>query len=212
MDAVVLTLHDITSSVYQSVADLLTGDGDASEIMEDLDLAERAIVETRDYMSQIRTTRDAVAIQLLHANALHIIDHLTRLIRRGRMQDRRRDVASEPEMHQSAGRLAKVMTQPIESVESWTRINHELERLWKEIDQRMEPFRQRSIARSEPGKAGADRTIASLDAFRWLRRVFYHAWRIAFHLDPTTDQTAILGEHRTSLEHDPDAFSHDRLH
>jgi phosphate:Na+ symporter len=64
-------------------------------------------------------------------------------------------------------------------------VNQRLESLWRQLDERIEPFRRETIDQTSAGETTTDGAIARLDAIRWLRRITYHAWRIVYHLSKT---------------------------
>lgn len=211
LDAVQGTLQELAATVFRSMAILLTGRGDPDSARRALEEAERAIAETREYLGRIQTASGSSSIQSLHANALHVVDHLVRLVRRGRMQDQQHEVQSDKEMRQLGNRLAAAMGPLIESEGSSIPFSQGVESVWNEIDRKMEPFRHQAISESARGTAGTNQTIASLDAYRWLRRVSYHAWRIAFHLDPTTAKSSESPEFNDVLD-DDDVFLQNHSH
>ncbi len=208
MTAVQTTLLETVSHVFQSLSMLLTSERDHGDAMDELADAQQAVSQIQQYISEIQTTDQSHDIQSNHARAIHLVDHLMRLVRRAQMQDPLRTLHSETELRQLATDLAAILKKtpsPLKSDDPTIQsLQNELDAFWAKTDARMEPYRREMISRSMPGKADTIRTIARLDAFRWLRRVSYHASRIAVHLNPATERFAESQLPSTRIEDDPD--------
>ena len=207
--AVHSTLQEIVSTVFQSLSVLIDDESDKGDAYALLDKAEKAVVETQQYIGRIQTSQESADVHSELARSLHMIDHSVRLIRRARMSDRLRTVHSDNEMRAMAKSLASVLRQPITDDQSYEMMNNQLDTLWKSIDQKMESVRRKIISRSTDDVGGTNRTIANLDAFRWLRRVSYHALRISVHLNAAADTTIGPAAPVDAIEDDPDMFLHD---
>ncbi|MGB7346959.1 MAG: Na/Pi symporter [Pirellulaceae bacterium] len=205
--AVQATLVELAETIFRSFAVRLVTEGDVQEMLSKLDGTDQAIAETRDYMSRIQTGGSSNEVQFAYSRSLHIIDHTARLLRRMKMQERFETARLDDTMQPFMQRLANAIAEPVVNDKSHVAVNQDLATLWKEIDQQMEPYRTRTIMESGVGIKKTNQSIASLDAFRWLRRVAYHAWRICHHLDATNDPAIEREVLANDLENDPDACS-----
>jgi phosphate:Na+ symporter len=203
IDSVEATLRELASVVFQVLAGHLSITGQAAKSDWRLDEVQQAVDETRVYLSQMKGLDINDGSSLKRASALHLLDHLGRLIRRCRMTERFRHVRSDQELREIGNRLATAIVADTEASEDMTLLNTNLERLWSRIDDRIEPFRRETIQRSTRGSLTTEQTISRLDAIRWLRRVCYHAWRIAYHLDPKI-RSELMQETELTIEGEPE--------
>jgi phosphate:Na+ symporter len=64
-------------------------------------------------------------------------------------------------------------------------------------------FRDATLRRAADRALSAEEALARLDAMRWLHRVSYHLWRIAFHLGPNAaPEPRPLDEAKTDVAED----------
>ncbi len=185
IDSVEATLRELASILFQVLVSQLSITGQPAKSDSRLDEVQQAVEETRVYLSQMKELDINESSSSRRASMLHVLDHLARLIRRCRMTERFRHVRSDQELREIGNRLSTAIAADGETSEAMTLLNTNLEQLWTRIDERIEPFRRETIQRTIRGGTTTDQTLASLDAIRWLRRVCYHTWRIAYHLDPT---------------------------
>ena len=191
------TIRDLATSAFKTLAELIENlHVDAGERLDRID---EAVEETRIYLSQIQRA-DHDQVRDREQTALHVLDHLSRLLRRCHAQERLSRVRVETELTRYADELAAALQeiqQPpdsIDSVDAFSGSNSRLEPLWNEIDRRIEPHRREMLERAVEQSATIEDALSSLDSIRWLRRVIYHTWRIANHLDRTVESTTFREE------------------
>lgn len=182
VDAVAATLSETAKHVFDLMGRVLRSSIDEDERTLLLDQTEEAIEETRVYLAQIPIANESPKVRSRHVACLHILDHLSRMIRRGRMAQRGQQLLDDQSFRSLASRVGKMLC-------DWSQ--HEafpdesepiLRAMWNEIDSSTEPFRKGALAQAAAGERTTDETLQSLDSIRWLRRVVYHAWRITHHL------------------------------
>ncbi|MEX1229193.1 MAG: Na/Pi cotransporter family protein [Planctomycetaceae bacterium] len=185
------TLVDVTRVVFSALASLLKKSDLHRLATEQLaydriDEAELAIAETRRYLSQNRIHGMNEKTSQRFTAALHVLDHLHRLIKRCHKKKRIEAIRNDGELSDVSEELIAAFNGDFSQPEQMTALHAKVKQLWTQLGRRIEPFRYDVIARTALGEATTDEAIRRLDAIRWLRRVCYHAYRIAHHLLPAT--------------------------
>ncbi len=184
IENVLITLRDVSQLVFASLASLLTLPEGRKIAWGRIDEAALAIDEIRSYLTRIN---DPVAVEsgfLQKVAALHILDHLTRMIARIRKLGRLEAVLSEAELSTIIAKLASLLDRRLAETDKIGDTNRELKQLWTEIDLRSDRYRHEAIERTVQGKVKLEELIAQLDAIRWLQRITQHALRITHYLSP----------------------------
>lgn len=136
----------------------------------------------RDFAVQIgsRSEESHLATDRIFA-CLHIIDHVERLIERVSDLSRARSALSNSQLAEQAKRLAASTGQLAEGIAlaDAGSAREALRRIATALEDDKSGFRAKAIASAASGKLSASELDHALDAQRWLRRVAYHAWRIA---------------------------------
>jgi phosphate:Na+ symporter len=104
--------------------------------------------------------------------ALHVIDHAERLIERSRDEKRARHARQMPEFTALTREVRIALNEGGLGV---------LEEIATTLEEDRSGFRARLIAKATQGGISADQLDQGLDCHRWLRRVVYHAWRLAVY-------------------------------
>ena len=203
IESVLATLNDLATVVFSSLATLLESNSGKTQALARLDEAEQAVLETRHYLNQINATADNERLLNRNLMALHVLDHLARLIVRSRKEDRLKTARTDPELAPTSAQLAKALAHPFGDVKRMNEMNWQLERLWLDLDERIEPYRRQVLAHTAWGDVTTDQAIDRLDAIRWLRRAGYHAWRIVYHLAAPAESPEREDE-ATRLEQEPE--------
>jgi phosphate:Na+ symporter len=181
LESVQATLNQIVRIVFSELVTLLQSRESPQVFKDALQEAEQATLKTTEYLDRIRAHEtDKVASQQQIA-AYHILDHLSRLLVRVGNEERIKTVVRDAELFQ----LGEKLTSAINSVNQsgFTFDNAKaIENVWVELEQLAEPFRHEIIERTIHDGSSLELTFHRLDAIRWLRRIAYHAWRIAFHM------------------------------
>ncbi len=184
IESVVVTLKEVSQLCFTSLATLLSSPEGKREAWERIDESDRAVVEVRTYLNRIN---DPVSVESgfrQKVSALHILDHLTRMIARTRKLGHLEAVLSELELSTIIARLANLLERSLSNSEEIANTNQELKQLWTDIDLRSDRYRQDAIERTAKGNAKAEELAARLDAIRWLQRITQHALRITHYLSP----------------------------
>ncbi|MDA0832034.1 MAG: Na/Pi symporter [Planctomycetota bacterium] len=189
IESVYATLVDVARVVFASLTSLLRRSEMHRMATEQLaydriEEAEQAVAETRRYLSQNRFGNMNEETAHRFTVALHVLDHLHRLIKRCKKRKRIRQVREDDEFSETCEGLTAALSCEFSQPEQMAKIHEKLKLIWIQLGRRMEPFRHEIIARTALGDSTTDEAIHRLDAIRWLRRICYHAYRITHHLLP----------------------------
>ncbi len=151
----------------------------------------------REFALQIGSTTDDESFEsrIIFAS-LHELDHIERLIERARDHRRAQNTTKQPDFSSLTNRAQTLLYQLAN--QSATGLLPatvaDIEKLAIELEEDKAGFRSRLITRSINGDLSADQLDKNLDSHRWLRRLVYHAWRIAYYQE--TSSIAARGRRR----------------
>ncbi len=182
IENLLVTLRDVSQLVFRSLASLLSSPESRNLAWARMDEADRAIDETRRYLNRINDPISVESGFRQKVAALHILDHLTRLIARIRKLGRLEAVLSEVELSMIIAKLARLLERGLAETDTIGDTNRELKQLWIEIDLKSDRYRHEAIERTVKGQVKVEELIAQLDAIRWLQRITQHALRITHYL------------------------------
>jgi len=186
---VLATLEDLSKITFKELGELLGQTGSRDQFVDKIRRVQDATQQTKAFLDRLVTL--ASDPQVHHANiaAYHVLDHLSRLLVRAAKHDRILSVSADPELQILSETLSRAMIRSsIDGITDTTK--SALEKIWLELDQRVEPYRHEMIEKSVKEHVTTDETLSRLDGIRWLRRIAYHAWRISFHLCSATRSTS----------------------
>ncbi len=184
LDALGTTLADLTATTFEMVLQLLSVTrtlGVEARVAE----MRQALSETRNYVESIRSSPHAGWVYHRHLSAMHVIDHLDRLADRCNESERWATLKEDPELATIARELAPAVNEARKALVHGERELSEggLEAAWETLQDRGRTYREAVLEQVAAGAVDAAEGIERLDAVRSARRVGYHAWRIAHHLN-----------------------------
>jgi phosphate:Na+ symporter len=184
LDALGTTLSDLTATTFEMILQLLSVTGTRG-VEARVSQVRQALSETRDYVESIRSSPDEGWTSRRHLSAMHVIDHLDRLADRCAEAERWETLKEDPQLAMITRGLAPAVDNVREALVHGERIVDEegLEAAWQALQHQGSEYRERVLERVAAGGLDAVEGIARLDAVRGARRVVYHAWRIAHHLN-----------------------------
>ncbi len=184
LDALGTTLADLSATTFETIQRLISST-DRRGIEARLAQVREALSETRNYVESVRTSTDEGWTYQRHLSAMHVIDHLDRLVDRCADTDRwpplrydRRLEAIARKLVPAADEVRKALVQGEQSV-----AEDNLEAVWRSVQDECRDYRGRALEQVAMGAFDAAEGAVRLDAARGLRRVAYHMWRIAHHLN-----------------------------
>ncbi len=184
LDALGATLADLTATAFETVMQLLST-ADTRRVEARLAQVRQALGETRGYVESIRTSTDEGWTYQRHLSAMHVIDHLDRLVDRCADAERwpplkydRRLAAIAREIGPATDAVRKALVHGEQSV-----AEESLEAAWQSTQDQGHEYRERTLEQVAVGVFDAAEAAVRLDAARGVRRVAYHMWRIAHHLN-----------------------------
>ncbi len=207
LDAVRATLRELSRVVFDCLISILKT-GRSEENDTTLSEATAGLETTRDFLTPIATPELDPSLYTGKLSSIHVIDHLQRLIDRCGEFHRASRVRNDPKLAPLGEQLLSAVKQArlqcdmvppeinglriLEDVPSKPNSDAEdLQQIWEGLDKQAESVRQALIAETASGQSNAYETIEKLDALRWILRVSYHVWRIAFHLNTQVTSSGI---------------------
>ena len=184
LDALGTTLADLAATTLEMVMQLLsTTRTRGMEIR--LEQVRQALSETRKYVEGIRTSTDEGWTHQRDLSAMHVIDHLDRLVDRCAEAERWPPLRYDRELAEITGDLGPATDASRKAlVHGELFIDEEhLEAAWQSLQDQGRRYRGRVLGQVAAGSLDAAEAAIRLDAARGVRRVAYHEWRIAHHLN-----------------------------
>jgi phosphate:Na+ symporter len=187
LGAIAYTLGDLTSACFELLGELLRGAAEYRSWRDRTGLLRQQADAARDYTGRLARNQLTASQQKRILAALHVLDHLDRLLDRCEDPARATLLVRKGELTASVGdvpgllgdareRLAPSRSQDLGPVV--TRANG----IWQQADAGHDPFRHDVLARAARGELDPDDALAALDSYRWLLRVAYHLWRVLHHV------------------------------
>ncbi len=184
LDALGTTLADLSATTFETIQRLISST-DRRGIEARLAQVREALSETRNYVESVRTSTDEGWTYQRHLSAMHVIDHLDRLVDRCADTERWPPLRYDQQLEAIARKLGpaadevrKALVQGEQSV-----AEDNLEAVWRSVQDECRDYRGRALEQVAMGAFDAAEGAVRLDAARGLRRVAYHMWRIAHHLN-----------------------------
>ncbi len=184
LDALGTTLADLSATTFETIQRLISST-DRRGIEARLAQVREALSETRNYVESVRTSTDEGWTYQRHLSAMHVIDHLDRLVDRCADTERWPPLRYDQQLEAIARKLGpaadevrKALVQGAQSV-----AEDNLEAVWRLVQDECRDYRGRALEQVAMGAFDAAEGAVRLDAARGLRRVAYHMWRIAHHLN-----------------------------
>lgn len=181
-DAAIATVQEISRAQFRFLSRRLSrtreGRADISEIRDIAD----ALAATRSFIAQIDTGGPDTPRAHRIASALHILDHLGRLLHRCRQSERIATLASEHRLKRMRNLLRSLTAEALDP-DVATASEKRLNRLRKLLKAERERYRVHTITLASASRLSDETAIDRLDALRWLHRVGYHLWRIQHHMN-----------------------------
>jgi phosphate:Na+ symporter len=184
LDALGTTLADLTATTFEMILRLLSTAA-VRDVQARVAQVRQALSEARNYVENIRSSPDEGWTYHRHLSAMHVIDHLDRVADRCVEADRWAISREDPQLATITRELAPAVDEVREALVHGERTVREdgLEAASQLLQHQGREYRERVLERVAAGGFDAVEGIERLDAVRGARRVAYHAWRIAYHLN-----------------------------
>ncbi len=193
----------ITAELFAAIGHALDPAHPAAVERERLERVDRAVDEARRFADRINAPPDREEAQRLLLASMHAIDHLDRLIERGRRRERIATLRKDERLRELSAVVwealaasAVVLRGDEERVDASGLLNAR-----DTVRAERQPYRQQVLADVPGTEVTLDEAIQRLDAIRWLHRTAYHAWRIAHNLDAAREPEPVaVTEHPSRAE------------
>lgn len=143
-----------------------------------------AIPQAREFalrISQRDEEGDAAAERIFAC--LHLIDQIDRLVQRSQDHELMKSLALSPELEGQAQTTATLLRDLAESLACPVDLVEKLQVLSNDLEKDKGAHRQSMIRGALTHKVTAQQLDEVLDAQRWIRRMAYHAWRVAHYAE-----------------------------
>ncbi len=185
------TLAEIAGHVIAHMVSLFKGYGQMARTGEMLVTAERALDRTREFLKGIRSFNNSPLLHERHANIIHSLDHLYRLIGACRESVHLRSVIADPQLSE----IAINFFDRVESLLAWLcgESNDDPRRQVEEASLSIAGIRKEQrkeiLDKTSMGEIDTETAFAIIESMRWLDRVAFHIWRSVVHLEDIREAT-----------------------
>ena len=153
---------------------------------ESVERIDQAVHEARRFAGRIVVPPERPDAQRLLLASMHVIDHLDRLVERCSDSEQLAHLRADPCLNQltSAAQVALASASAaFRAEQEASAVGPRLLEAHDAVCSDREPYRRRMLRAVAAGALTLEDAIRRLDAFRWLDRTTYNAWRIAHHLE-----------------------------
>jgi phosphate:Na+ symporter len=186
LESVHATLDEMIKLAFSELASLLESRKSVPVFTARVKGIEEATTKLSDYMNRVHIYEtDPIAGQRQIA-LLHVLDHLTRFLARAGKLARLQTVIRDDALLDWKKRIAFILA-ATDHHDFSMEVAKKIENVWIELDQQIEPFRQKWIEETIREGCSLEETLDRLDGIRWLRRIAYHAWRMTYHMARATE-------------------------
>lgn len=187
LQAVKTTLQDITRSVFEELIRRLHTPTDTSE-SQCLADADQAVGETRKYLQHLRVDQQQGEWLNEYMRAIHILDHLRRVVIRARNARRLKRVRADKELSAMTDDLLSAVEVLLNADLPMTPEQVDQIRDWnEEFKRQMRHYRRLTMRRAAESQIETQVALQRMDTARWLRRLVHHTMRIAEHSTVNSD-------------------------
>ena len=144
-----------------------------------------ALDAIRTYADRIQPAREGKRSTESLIQLMHAIDHVDRLIDRCGQTDRAQTVRSHEPLASVAERLRELLEQfkPWFDGQTPENLEENALALWQQMEIERENYRQTVFKEAVADTITREKAYGRLEAYRWLRRISYHLWRLLHHLN-----------------------------
>lgn len=196
LEAVNTTLRDIIEQVTAVLHGLFSNTEELRASAVDLNSVSKAIHETQVYLDKLVTTPDRAKVHQQHIAALHICDHLARIVHRCQSGESIEAIRNDEQLMA----IASHIVEHSESLRTWLGGPREptpvdaIHKAWRMAAERAEPYRAHIYSVVADDEIPHDDAARRLEGIRWLRRILYHLWRIAYRMNIVREVGLVEGK------------------
>lgn len=181
MQTVTITLCEIIEEVMSTLGQLLSDARDSRASPVELGQVSQALREVDLYLDKVVTSPQQGNAHRQHTSALHVSDHLKRIVYRCHDTESIAAIRSDDEL----AAIARNVVISADHLRSWLTEARQptpidaMQTYWREANDCAGAYRESICIRVASDDIGHEDATFRLDGIRWLRRVLYHLWRIS---------------------------------
>jgi phosphate:Na+ symporter len=186
VDAAGLTLREILEEALAALSKLLAGDPNPAPTLERFQAVDAALLETREFLSQVQSKPQGGTQYARHLGLLHVLDHLDRLSDACRENPALGAVRQHPDVKEVLVALERAIDACSRSIDSDAPLDPAS--LGEEslgIASSRKEGRPRLLLATAAGEVAPGEASKVLETVRWIDRLAFHTWRAAHHLFPS---------------------------
>lgn len=184
VEAVRRTLTDITALILEAAGDLLAKRKPQPAVEKKMEMAGAALLETRRFLSSVRTNSASTREYERHLSALHAMDHMESFIE----ESGKSEFAGFIPEHECVDRVAALLLQQIGQAvecikkEKMNNLVHPARDTSASIAEIRRSGRLDILNSTARGEIDPETGLAVIQTVIWLDRLGYHLWRTLAHL------------------------------
>tara|TARA_R110002072_G_scaffold28182_3_gene90770 strand:+ start:1211 stop:2842 length:1632 start_codon:yes stop_codon:yes gene_type:complete len=185
IDTASLTLREILEEALSALRELLLAEKPRLETLERFPAVDAALIETREFLTQVRSSPQSGSQYERHLGLLHVLDHLERLSDASREKSFLAQVREHPDVVEVLGALLRTLELCLASIAGDSPLPHgQLAEESRGIAHLRKQSRSRLLLAAAAGDLLPAKGAKILEAVRWIDRLAFHTWRAAHHLFP----------------------------
>ena len=201
MQAVTITLGEIIEQITAVLRWLLADASDFRASPVELGSLSKALSEVDIYLDKVVTSPKQGQVHQQHISALHVSDHLKRILHRCQDTESVEVIRGDDELMA----LARKLVISADQIRDWLNEVREptpidsLHENWRSAVECAGPYREHICVRVASDDIGHEDANRRLDGIRWLRRVLYHLWRTSRRMNVLRKGVFTTIERKTTL-------------
>ncbi len=176
------TLAELAVQLMTTFKQVATG-GTAVYTLQAFNDIQQTLSSLRQYAGSIKTDHATEKTQRAHLALMHALEHFSRLANRIEHMDDITVFDKRPTLRQALEETIEHFAQVAAAMQSPDIVTstEAVQTFWQTLNRQTETYRNTVLAEMSNGALRVETGYEILHAQRWLRRVSYHLWRLAYH-------------------------------
>jgi len=185
IDTASLTLREILEEALSALRELLLAERPRATTLERFPVIDTALSETREFLTQVRSSPQSGSQYERHLGLLHVLDHLERLSEASREKSFLAQVRDHSDVVEVLSALLRTLEMCLAAIAEDAPLPHaQLADESRGIAHLRKQSRSQLLLAAAAGELLPAKGSKILEAVRWIDRLAFHTWRAAHHLFP----------------------------